>query len=669
MEEDEEDEEDLSEQSEEEEDEEEEEEWTGFSEENEEAEVDEDEEGSSSEEPVVAVPSSSSQAPQTAATRYVPPHLRNRAESTQDSEEQIKLTRQLKGLLNRMSEQNIASIIDSVEEVYRNSRRHDVTATLTTLIVDGISSHSILLDSYVVLYAAFVSALHKLIGIDFAAYFVQNVVESYEKHFQSILSELPSSPSNEDEPLGKEPSNLLVLLSELYNFQVISCVLVFDLIRDLLEGDKIEELKVELLLKIVRNSGYQLRSDDPLALKDIIQIVQEKVVQSGQQNGLSSRTRFMIETLTNLKNNKSKRQSNPGGDAVDRMKKFLGGLGKKRHVLAHEPLRVTLSDLRSADTKGKWWIVGAAWSGDPLVDRQRQQLQLTEETPNVDNKQDGNEKVGDDVLQKLAKKMGMNTSIRRSIFGVVMTSEDYMDACERLGQLRLTEIQQREIIRVLIHCCGNEKSYNPYYALLTQQLIRISQNQNHKFTLQYCLWDFIRGLGESTVGGAEVIKNMSEDNGGEFGGGKKKMSDRKLRNIAMAYGWWIAKDCCSPLVLKPIDFTIIKPQTRQFLTDLFISIYVSSQLSTPPLDLSPSSESFPKTKNRGTIEEIFIKATRVSSLAIGLVYWLGEMGRKFKEGEKEAPENGDEEGKKWLYWANAVALDTLRTGLDVVPNL
>ena len=43
----------------------------------------------------------------------------------------------------------------------------DVTETLTRLIVDGISSHSMLLDQYVVLHAALVSALHKLIGIEF----------------------------------------------------------------------------------------------------------------------------------------------------------------------------------------------------------------------------------------------------------------------------------------------------------------------------------------------------------------------------------------------------------------------------------------------------------------------------------------------------------------------
>lgn len=41
----------------------------------------------------------------------------------------------------------------------------------------------------------------------------------------------------------------------------------------------------------------------------------------------------MIETLVNLKNNKSKRAAtqHAGGDAVERLKKFLSGLAKKRH--------------------------------------------------------------------------------------------------------------------------------------------------------------------------------------------------------------------------------------------------------------------------------------------------------------------------------------------------
>ena len=80
--------------------------------------------------------------------------------------------------------------------------------------------------------------------------------------------------------------------------------------------------------------------------------------------------------------------------------------------MAHEPLRVSLEDLHSAETKGKWWLVGAAWGGDPLVDRQDEIQQSSKKVDTADN-----------ILLKLAKKQGMNTDIRRSIFVVLMSSE------------------------------------------------------------------------------------------------------------------------------------------------------------------------------------------------------------------------------------------------------
>ncbi|KAI0359869.1 MIF4G-domain-containing protein [Trametes cingulata] len=590
------------------------------------------------------VKDNSSAAPAASGSKYVPPHLRKRAEAEngQMSEAQLKLTKQLKGLLNRMSEQNIASIVDGVEEIYRNNRRHDVTETLTKLIVEGISSHSMHLDQYVVLHAAFVSALHKLIGIEFAAFFVQHVVASYDKHFAAMND--PSNanaqaPPSEDEPVGKECSNLVVLLSELYNFQVISSVLMYDVIRALLDGD-LTEFKVDLLLKVARNSGQQLRQDDPTALKSIIQIVHSKL--PSDTSALSSRTRFMVETLSNLKNNKIKKAAGQtaGNEAVERMKKFLSGLSKKRHVMSHEPLRVSLEDLRSADTKGKWWLVGAAWGGDPLVDRQHEAQAQTADAPPPDAP-------SENALLKLARKQGMNTDIRRGIFVVLMSSDDYMDACERLSQLKLTEVQQREIIRVILHCCGNEKQYNPYYALVVQQLCRLSHS--HKITLQFCLWDFLRDMGETTVGGAEILKNLSEDDRAGFN--VKSISSTRMRNVARAYGWWLAKDCCTLAILKPVDFTVLKPQSQAFLREMFVHVFANTQLATPLLS-SERKEDLPTTRNKGPLEEVFLKGSKVQAVALGLVYFL-QTAFKGEEG--------------FLKWASQVALDTLRTGMEVVP--
>ncbi|KAF4571584.1 suppressor of glycerol defect [Pleurotus pulmonarius] len=576
--------------------------------------------------------------------KYIPPHLRD--VNDQPSEAQLRLRKQLKGLLNRVSEQNMASILDTIEGIYRDNRRNDVTSTITDLIIHGITDHSSLLDSFVVLYATLVSALHKIIGIEFAAYFVQDTVASYEKHYTTASTQLSHPPAPEEE-VGKECQNLVILISELYNFQVISCVLVYDLIRALLSQD-VTELNVELLLKILRSSGQQLRHDDPSALKDIIDIVQNKLSAKGES--LSSRAHFMIETLTNLKNNKVKRNAtqNQGGDAVERMKKFLSGLSKKRHVLAHEPLRVSLDDLHSAENKGKWWLVGAAWRGDPLVDQQNA-------SKPADTQGDS---MTESTLMKLARQQGMNTDIRRSIFVVLMSSEDYVDACDRLSQLALSEVQQREIVRVLLHCCGNEKSYNPYYTLVGQQLCRVSHS--HKITIQFCLWDFLRDLGETTVGGAEVIKNANarEDFGTSDGA---KIAASRMKNVAKAYGWWIAKDSVGLAILKPVDFTVLKPPARAFLKELFTQVFIFSQTSKPLL--AEGTKSLPTTRNRGSLEEIFLKGSRNETLAMGIVYFLSETFRKPNKG------SGGSKVDDFTLWATGIARETLRTGVDVVLDL
>jgi nucleolar MIF4G domain-containing protein 1 len=85
---------------------------------------------------------------------------------------------------------------------------------------------------------------------------VTELITKYERQYNELLS----SNGDRDES-GKECSNLLVLLSELYMFQVISCVIVFDVIRDLLKGD-FHETEVELLLKLVRGE-LQISSVSP----------------------------------------------------------------------------------------------------------------------------------------------------------------------------------------------------------------------------------------------------------------------------------------------------------------------------------------------------------------------------------------------------------------------
>jgi nucleolar MIF4G domain-containing protein 1 len=73
---------------------------------------------------------------------------------------------------------------------------------------------------------------------------------------------------------------------------------------------------------------------------------------------------------------------------------------------------VSLEDFHFAETKGKWWLVGAAWSYDPLMEQK-------EDLKRATTRQNGDA----NALLQLAKKQGMNTDIRRSIFVVLMSSD------------------------------------------------------------------------------------------------------------------------------------------------------------------------------------------------------------------------------------------------------
>ncbi|KAG1463225.1 hypothetical protein G6F55_002515 [Rhizopus delemar] len=489
-------------------------------------------------------------------TKYVPPHLRKAASGK--SEQQIRLQKQLQGQLNRLSELNIESILVEIEKCYSSYPRHDVTSTITELIISSISQRSNLLDSFVITYATIVASLYRLIGIEFAAHFVQTLVETYEKEHNKCRR-INKLDDNEGSEGYKETKNLLTLILELYNFQVISCILIYDLVRVLI--GELDEGNVELLLRIIRTAGAELRSDDPASLKHIIDEIQKETAKRDPST-ISIRHKFMLETIADVKNNKIKNKQTAAGtgdkELALKMKKFLNGLSKKRVFRSTEPLRVSLEDIHNVETKGKWWLVGASWK-DNLVGTESKYS--SNKMPD-DLKKDQSMQ---EALLKLARKQGMNTDIRRTIFITIMSAEDYLDAFEKLLKLGLNEIQQREICRVMLQCTGNEKTFNPYYMLVSKRLCEV--DHSFKVTFQYCLWDFLRECGESDVGGLERSSNENYIE-------SKDIRLSRIVNMAKFYASLIADGALTLVILKSVNFMNLQKNGRIFLETLFANIFL-----------------------------------------------------------------------------------------------
>ncbi|TPR08056.1 Major Facilitator Superfamily protein [Aspergillus niger] len=446
--------------------------------------------------------------------KYIPPSLR--AASNSEDESLVRLRRQAQGHLNKLSEANMVSILAEFEKLYRDHPRQNVTSTLISLLFGLICERSALSDTFIILHAGFIAAVYKIVGTDFGAEIVQKIVETFD-----------ARGDERGKFEGKETINLISLLSQLYNFHVIGSTLVFDYIRLFLE--EITEENTELLLKIIRNSGPQLRQDDPSSLKDIVLLIQPAVAKAGEA-ALSVRTKFMIDTITDLKNNKLKSNVNASisSEHITKMRKILGSLNNTRVIRASEPISISRTDIHNSEKKGKWWLVGASWREDPLESARKELNGLPTNSTHADVSDSDSEP----DLVNIAKAHRMNTDVRRSIFVAIMSATDYQDAHVRLLKLRLKRAQEFEIPRVLTHCAMEEEAHNPYYTLIAKRLC------------------------------------------GEMG---RRIKMKSVVNLAKMYGSLIADGTLNLGVLKILNFAYLQPKSKAFVELLLISIFLRAR--------------------------------------------------------------------------------------------
>ncbi|XP_069443337.1 nucleolar MIF4G domain-containing protein 1 isoform X5 [Ovis canadensis] len=191
--------------------------------------------------------------------------------------------------------------------------------------------------------------------------------------------------------------------------------------------------------------------------------------------------RFMLETLLALKNNDVRKIPGYDPEPVERLRKLQRGLVRGAGAGTDPELRVSWDSVLNAERAGRWWIVGSAWSGTPMVDGGPQKAPQKPLAGTVSSK-----------ILELARKQRMNTDVRRNIFCTVMTSEDFLDAFEKLLKLGLKDQQEREIVHVLVDCCLQEKTYNPFYAFLAGKFC--AYERRFQMTFQFSIWDKFRDL-------------------------------------------------------------------------------------------------------------------------------------------------------------------------------
>ncbi|VVT56352.1 uncharacterized protein SAPINGB_P004996 [Magnusiomyces paraingens] len=588
--------------------------------------------------------------------KYIPPSVRKRMEEAQKAaaaggsssgttdasglspEEMARLRRQVKGQLNRLTDTNIAGIVKTLSDMYLNHPRQYVTEIVTETVLSAVALQGALSEKFLAVHAALVAALYRSAGLEFGAHFVQTLVEEYDKRVGKQTKEEKEKDDNDESAVfkvsNKEAANLISLLAELYSFNIVWCGIVYDFVREFLQpvdskGVGLDEGKTEMLLRVLRAAGSQLRSDDPRALRDIVVKLNElkaRASERGQQ--LSPRTLFMIGFIEDLKNNRQKRVGeNNTETARETRKQMRDFLNANVKAPKREALRVSLDDIRNVGTRGKWWLVGSAWRSKNMSEIGEQQEQEEEdarkaavdgENSLVDKKalQDLLDGAAPDWME-LARQQRMNTDIRRAVFIAIMSSGDYVDAVDRLQQLKLRSKQEREIVRVLLHCCAMEPVYNPFYALVAARLCSTERAISKTFT--FCLYDELGELeGDDSDDEREGMGRLYDDDdddkeNGLRGGGdndededdesaalsrirqmkqRKKLQRKKMReeaavsgpegqqrlrrivHYAKLYGTLVAVGAQPLSVLKTANLVAPAPDTAVFLNLFFVTLFL-----------------------------------------------------------------------------------------------
>uniref|UniRef100_A0A2K5PFR6 Nucleolar protein with MIF4G domain 1 n=1 Tax=Cebus imitator TaxID=2715852 RepID=A0A2K5PFR6_CEBIM len=278
---------------------------------------------------------------------------------------------------------------------------------------------------------------------------------------------------------GKECGNLFTIIAHLYNFHVVQSLLVFDILKKLI--GTFTEKDIELILLMLKTVGFSLRKDDALSLKELITEAQTKASSAGSKFQDQTRIRFMLETMMALKNNDMRKIPGYDPEPVEKLRKLQRALVRHAGSGSETQLRVSWDSVLNAEQTGRWWIVGSAWSGAPMIDNSQHTHLQKQPAGTVSSK-----------ILELARKQRMNTDIRRNIFCTIMTSEDFLDAFEKLLKLGLKDQQEREIIHVLMDCCLQEKTYNPFYAFLASKFCEYERR--FQMTFQFSIWDKFRDL-------------------------------------------------------------------------------------------------------------------------------------------------------------------------------
>ncbi|CAN8075615.1 unnamed protein product [Agarophyton chilense] len=420
----------------------------------------------------------------TKLVKYVPPSARKRNGAASEG-----VKRRVRGLLNRVADANASGVAHDIAQIFRNKEhnlsKQDLASLYANAALDSVRDGSGIgyVNPYLHSHAAIASHLGKQVDGIVLAKFLVSAIRRIVVALEKSRDETGTQILVEQEGSGDEVFGYVAVVCSLYERKALSSRVVYDLVRVI--SDPLTQTRVEILLLLLRRIGALLRKDDPTSLKDMIDFIQSRA--SENEAGVST-TKFeiMLDLIADIKNDKIKKSSTKDRDA-----KFAWA------TAPDTPFSASIAELLDDEfTSLKWWIQ----SNELSVAERNGLLSATDNEAEEKDQIIGHEDESRD-LTTLAHSLRLNTEYRKALFGAIMSSMNVSDSyekLERMGAFETKKNHDRDTALVILHCCGAEKIFNPFYAYLAEKMCQ--RSRRCRFTFEFAFCDIFKMLSGSGKG-------------------------------------------------------------------------------------------------------------------------------------------------------------------------
>jgi len=467
------------------------------------------------------------------------------------SEKQLRVRQSVTSTLNKITSDNAEAMYREMVKLTEHNSRGEVMDALCFCTLELILSQPRLMPAILLAITSIVACFHRKEGTHIGSLFMERTVREIK-----VLIENPGQLKDTNPKAG---AHLIIFLAGLLLFKVVHAQLVVNVLTHIAEDCSAWDEALALLYHGFRYAGMAIRKDEPAMLKDLILLIQRRVkAEANKPKTISAaHEATMMEAISNVRNNKPTTEDSEREQLVKVMLKWM----EKEGATNERQMAVTWDDIMQADTVGRWWLVGAAFRPDSIGSKRGApggqdggNSKRVQRGGDADDEL-GTEPVSSDILTRAAIAQGMNTSVRRAVFSILMGSSDFLDTYEKLSKLNLNSQQSRQAVRVIFHCCAREQASNPYYGAVLSKLC--GREKEYKFTTQLVLWD--------------VLKEWKSTN--ENDDSSKSSLPRQVNNIGRMISLCIEHGTLPLTILKQLDFDALSATDLLFLQSLFSQLF------------------------------------------------------------------------------------------------